>query len=402
MQSRQDGQGARQSTLRSLNLALVAEAVFARPGRLTRADVAHATGMTRSTVSRLVDQLVAGGILTEDDPVVRRGPGRPGVPLRPAPGTFVALGLEANVGHLACTAVDLAGTVMAHRLVAVDLAGSDPEATLGQLQQLGRSTLADLPSGARLTTVRVALPGIVDHQAAVLLRAPNLGWTSVDVTGPLAGLSPSGRVEVDNEADCAALTIAQATPGGADPENSFLYVSGNVGIGSATVVGGRVVAGRHGWAGELGHVCVDPAGPRCGCGATGCLEAVAGRRALLGASGHRTWESFLQAVDRGEEPARSATTAAGTALGVALASALNLLDLSQVVLGGHLADLADEITPAIRHELDTRVLAAPFEPLGITARRAAEAPGALGAAYQGVLDLIADPARALGADEGLT
>lgn len=399
MQTRPSGRSARQSTLRSLNLALVVEAVFAEPGGLTRADVAQATGMTRSTVSRLVDQLVAGGVLTEDDPVMRTGRGRPGVPLRPASGTYAALGLEANVGHLACYVVDLSGAILGHRFVADDLAGTDPEATLGRLADLGRDLLADQPEATVVSSVRVALPGIVDHDRAVLLRAPNLGWTDVDVRTPLSALMDPDSIDVDNEADCAALTIAQSAPGRVEPLDSFLYVSGNVGIGSATVMGGRVVAGRHGWAGELGHVCVDPQGPRCGCGATGCLEAVAGRRALLTAAGQPDWEAFHVALSAGEPRALATVHDAGVALGIALAGALNLLDLSHVVLGGHLATLSESLSPSIRAELQTRVLAAPFEPIGITARQTADAPGALGAAYEGVLDIISNPAGILGVED---
>ncbi|WP_232547462.1 ROK family transcriptional regulator [Propioniciclava soli] len=379
---------------------LVAQAVFARPGEFTRADVAGATGMTRSTVSRLVDQLVAGGILAEDDPA-QRGRGRPGVPLRPAPGTFVALGLEANVGHLASYVIDLAGRVLARRFVTDDLAGSDADATLARLADLGAETLADAPAGAHLLSAHVALPGIVDHDAGVLLRAPNLGWSQVAVLPHLARWASERTLTgLDNEADCAALTIAQPAPGYPGDLDSFVYVSGNVGIGSSTVLGGQVLAGRHGWAGELGHVCVDPDGPVCGCGARGCLEAVAGRRALLAASGRDDWDVLVaDAAAPDPDPALAAAlTRAGRALGIALSAALNLLDLSHVVLGGHLAELADALTPAVRAELDTRVLSGPFEPVQVSVRTAAEAPGALGAAYHGIATLLADPARVL-ADE---
>lgn len=381
---------------------LVAQAVFARPGEFTRADVASATGMTRSTVSRLVDQLVAGGVLTEDDPA-QRGRGRPGVPLRPAPGTFVALGLEANVGHLASYAIDLTGAVLARRFVADDLAGSDADATLARLAELGRETLADVPAGARLLSVHAALPGIVDHEAGVLLRAPNLGWSQVAVLPHLAPLA-SGRAVtgIDNEADCAALTIAHPAPGREGDLDSFIYVSGNVGIGSATVLGGQVLAGRHGWAGELGHVCVEPDGPRCGCGAHGCLEAVAGRRALLRATGRSDWSGLVAdavGADAAPDPVLAdALSRAGRALGIALSAALNLLDLSHVVLGGHLAELAEPLTPPLRAELDARVLSGPFAPVQVSIRTAAEAPGALGAlgaAYHGIHTLLADPARVL-------
>lgn len=387
--------GARQATLRTINLSTVARAVFAAPGSLTRADIAGASGLTRSTVSRLVDQLVAGGILGEGDPARPQGRGRPGVPLGPAEGTFVSIGLEANVGYLAATAIDLTGTVLAHRMVQEDLAASDPDATLHRLAALGKEVLRQAPN--RLLGVRVALPGIVDRGAGILLRAPNLRWREVDVRATLAGLAPEGSVVgVANEADCAAMTIAHRLPGSLDPDlESFMYVSGNVGIGSATVTAGRMFGGDHGWAGELGHVCVDPDGPACGCGARGCLEAIIGRSALLRSSGHDTWEALLAAAGTPGPRLESTLERAGRALGVALSGALNLLDLSEVVLGGHLAALAPALLPTVTDELDRRVLAAPFAPVCVRTRTTRDAAGALGAAYLGVLDMLDDPATIL-------
>ena len=109
----------RQASLRHANLALVARTVLAADTPPSRADVAAATSLTRSTVSRLVDELVAGGVLEEVESVVG-GPGRPGrpaTPLRGVTGRFAALGLQVGVGQLAARLVDLSGTVLAERLV---------------------------------------------------------------------------------------------------------------------------------------------------------------------------------------------------------------------------------------------------------------------------------------------
>lgn len=387
--------GAHQGTLRQLNLALVARAVFGDPGALTRADVATATGLTRSTVSRLVDQLVEGRILEEDDPATPMGRGRPGVPLRPAAGTFIYLGLEAKVGNLACHAVDLAGNPVAQRLVHVDLAGTDPAEALAQLADLARETLAE--TSGRLLGVRVALPGIVDQESGRLLFAPNLGWRDVDIREHLGELAPEHTVVgVANEADCAALAEAYELPGRRDPElGSFMYVSGNVGIGSAVVIDGRLRHGNHGWAGELGHVCVDPAGPPCGCGAYGCLESIVGRSALLRDTGFDSWEALVAAATDPDGELSPKLERAARSLGIALSGALNLLDLSDVVLGGNLSELAPALLPTVLDEMHVRVLSAPFAPVSVTPRPTVEAAGALGAAWSGILDLLQDPSAAL-------
>lgn len=390
--------GARQSTLRELNLGLVVRQVFAEPGVLTRADVAAVTGMTRSTVSRLVDQLLAGGVLAEGDPESRSGRGRPGVPLRPASETFVSLGIEANVGHLATYALDLAGTHLASEVQLTELAGSDPADALAALARQATAVLDRLDARPRLLSVHLAVPGIVDHDTGLLLRAPNLRWPVVDprallrAAGLDIGRAPFG---VGNEADYAALTIVQTAPGRTGDLDAFLYVSGNVGIGSASVMRGQVMAGRHGWAGELGHVCVDPDGPRCGCGATGCLEAVAGRRAMLAASGLDDWDAFLRAAEQPDPALAAVLDRVAHALGVALAGALNLLDLSHIVLGGHLAGLAPRLLPVVEEELGVRVLSAPWAQVRITTADTRAAPGALGAAYRGINELLEHPVRAL-------
>ena len=133
---------ARQSTLRTANLALVARQVLSSPEPVSRADVAAATGMTRSTASRLADDLVAAGILAELDPAPATGPGRPAVPLAPPRGTFMALGLEVNVAHMAVRAIDLSGQVLAEHVVVDDFADSDPATVLARLADSARADRA--------------------------------------------------------------------------------------------------------------------------------------------------------------------------------------------------------------------------------------------------------------------
>src|SRR5690606_16022162 len=124
--------------------------------------------------------------------------------------------------------------------------------------------------GARVAGACLALPGIVDRVSGPLRLAPNLGWADEDL-GALRTVAPFDEigVRVANEANLAAVAEIRAQHA-ARP--SFLYVSGEVGIGGALVDGGVVFKGDHGWSGELGHVTVDPNGPDCTCGSEGCLE----------------------------------------------------------------------------------------------------------------------------------
>lgn len=385
-------EGASQSRLREMNLATVLRVLFAE-APLSRADVATRTGLTRSTVSRLVDELIVNGLVVELAPDGRGTRGRPAVPIMPASHTWMGLGLELNIGHAAARLIDLAGEVVAEDVVHADFTTSDPEETLTALAESGRRLLVAAPGSAKLVGARLALPGLVDSTTGTLLRAPNLGWSMVEAAAIVARvLGGDVSVGIGNEADYAALTVARQGPGRPSPHTDFLYVSGEVGIGSALVRGSELVGGRHGWAGEIGHTCVDPTGLQCGCGARGCLETVAGQRALMAAAGVRDREALEAALVRGDERAADAVAKAGRALGIALSGALNLLDISVVVLGGHLGALSGYLLPTLTEELTTRVLAAPFDLPTIEPVVVDNAPAASGAAFAALEGVLADPA----------
>ena len=385
---------ARQSSLRQSNLALVARTVCASPVPVSRAGVAARTAMTRSTVSRLVDDLVASGVLAELAPASVAGPGRPGTPL--VPGTsLAALGLQVNASYLAARLVDLRGRVVAERVEHDDLVGCDPAPTLARLGALSRQVLAE-GEGTRLVGAGLALPGIVSSGSGRLLRAPNLGWSDVVPAELLDEAATGGAsLRVGNEADLAALTVAQAAPGRPGRLADFVYLSGEIGIGGAAVLDGRVMTGRHGWAGEVGHVCVDPDGPPCRCGSTGCLEQYAGRQAVLVAAGLPPGASPAELAERaqsGPGPARDAVAAAARALGIALAGVVNVLDIPAIVLGGHLGQIAELLRPDLEHQLRHRVLSARWVTPTIESADGDPAPGAMGAALRELSAVLDDPA----------
>src|SRR4051794_36264517 len=251
---------ARQASIRDANLRLVLSTVLGSPEPVSRAGVALATALTRSTVSRLTDELVAAGVVDELEPVRGSLRGRPGTPLV-AGRQVAALGLQVNPGFCAVRVIDLRGRVVREHLVTEDFVGSDPGETLRRVAADARRVRRTLPRALRLVGAGLALPGVGSVGGARGLSGPNLGWSGGD--GP-ARLGPRALgalpLRVANEADLAARTVAEPVPGRPGPLLDFVYVSGEVGIGGAAVIGGRVFAGRHGWAGEIGHVTVDPQG----------------------------------------------------------------------------------------------------------------------------------------------
>ncbi|HSF98801.1 MAG TPA: ROK family protein [Ornithinibacter sp.] len=388
--------GARQSSLRASNLALVARTVCASPEPISRAGVAARTSMTRSTASRLVDDLVALGVLDELEPAGTTGPGRPATPLV-AGEKLTALGLQVNAGFLAARVVDLRGRVVAERVEVGDFVGSEPEPTLARLAVLAADVLDRMPATSHLVGAGLALPGIVSSGTGTLLIAPNLGWSDVrpgDVLG--RGSTLGHRLSVGNEADLASRTVAEVAPGRPGTLSDFIYLSGEIGVGGAIVVDGRIWTGRHGWAGEIGHVSVDPDGPSCPCGSTGCLERYAGKHAILDAAGlpHTAAPAELaDRAERGDERARQAVARAARALGIALAGVVNVLDIPAVVFGGHLGQVADLLRPDLERQLRARVLSARWVTPTIVAAPADAASGATGAAMLELSSVLDRPGR---------
>jgi predicted NBD/HSP70 family sugar kinase len=348
----------RQAGVRAHNLALVLQTVAESPDPISRASVASATGLTRATVSALVDDLVTGGLLTEHAPAPRAGAGRPAIGLALAPDGPAGLGLEINVDYLAACVVDLTGAVR-HRLITrADQRPAGAAASLAGLSRLaGEARARAEADGLSIAGAALAVPGLVAADGLVRV-APNLGWTEVDVPARLRATDALADlpITVDNEANLAAMSELRAAGGG---RPSFVYVSGEIGIGAGIVLDGELYRGRHGWSGEIGHLTVYPDGRPCRCGSRGCLEQYAGQEAI---------------GDRG---------GAGAALGIALSGVVNLLDVDTLVLGGIYAPLTAELAPAIEAELRRRVLTADLAPPEL--RAAALGPDA---AMRGAAELV--------------
>ncbi|OLB77832.1 MAG: sugar kinase [Actinobacteria bacterium 13_2_20CM_2_71_6] len=386
-----------QSSLRAHNMALVLRQVATTNRPVSRADVAAATGLARATVSTLVDELVRARLLAETGRAPRTGAGRPATGLVLASTGPAGLGLEINVDYLAACVLDLAGTVRHRATEWVDQRGRPPHevvATLAQLAEAAR--VAADGQGLEIVGAAVAVPGLV--QGGLVRLAPNLDWHGVELgellSTALGGLAPGGLpLTMDNEANLAA--VGEAVPG-----DSFVYVSGEVGIGAGIVLDGELFRGTHGWAGELGHVAVHPDGPACRCGSRGCLEQYAGQEAILAAAGappHGTVADIVARAGAGESRMLAALEGAGRALGVAVAGVVNLLDVGTVVLGGSYALLAPWLAGPVEREISARVLTASWSPVTVRASRLGTEATVVGAAGSVVRAVRDDPADWLAA-----
>ncbi|MCF0092187.1 MULTISPECIES: ROK family transcriptional regulator [unclassified Micromonospora] len=395
---------ARQGSLRELNLALVLGRIAAADRPPSRADLATATGLTRATVSAVVEDLLAGQLVSEADPAPRAGAGRPARGLVLADQGPAGLGLEVNVDYLTVCVVDLAGQVRHRTVHRADLRPVAPADALARLVHLAGEARADAArQGLTLAGAALAVPGLVDDAGLVRL-APNLGWRDVAVPELLSGHPPLTdqvpgvpALVVDNEANLAALGELHSRPPG---PASFLHISGEVGIGAGIVLDGALFRGVRGWSGEIGHLPVHPEGRPCRCGGQGCLEQYAGQEAIVAGAGLVRAElpadtataRLAELAEAGDPAALRALHDAGTALGVAVAGVVNLLDLDTVVLGGGYAPLAPWLCPPVLAEIAARVLTAAWSPVTVRPSTLGPEAAAVGAAGSVVRRIVARPA----------
>lgn len=393
---------ARPIDVRRHNLALVLRQASAR-GRISRAEIARATGLTKGTVSVLVQDLLRRGLLVELGTQTEGRVGRPRSALALNGELHCGVGLEINVDYVAVCVADLLHRVRFHRVEAIDNRGLPPESVLERAVRLVELAL-EAAEGEQLSpaAVGVAVPGVVEVADGRLLLAPNLGWSDIRLGDSIAArlARPDLPVLVDNEANLAAL--GELWLGVGPGLGDYVHVSGEIGIGAGLIVGGELFRGSRGFAGEMGHVVVDPAGPPCACGGRGCLERLAGQEAILRAAGLEpspgtslgdadpALPKLLRLLGEGDPRALAAVRDAGAALGVGLADVVNVLDPESIVLGGVYAPLEPWLAAPLREALGAQTVAAPWRTLRVVASSLgpdAAVRGAAGWVIQSILSV---------------
>lgn len=376
---------ADQVTVRRHNLSVVLSHLRDH-GPRSRARLAGETGLNKATVSSLVAELVERGLVGEGE-TERATVGRPGQIIRLDGEHVVAVGAEVNVGYLSVLVLNLRGQVVARRRIALDTAALEPAFVLARLGRLLDAALVGV--AARPVGVAIAVPGLVEADTGVVRAAPNLGWTDVPVVAEISRLlgEPPYPVLLDNEANLAALAEVEAQ--GLDRDGDLILVTGATGVGGGVVVGGRLLRGAHGFAGEVGHMRVRADGPPCACGHRGCWEAAVGLNALLAAvaerePGHEPEHDPLPDLERrlaeigdraaaGDARVLAAIADIDRWLTIGASILVNVFNPHLLVLGGYFAALRPWIAGSLREELRGHVFArdvggtrVAFSPLGFT------------------------------------
>ena len=385
--------GSALERVRRANLSRVLRLVH-EDGTTARSAITRATGLNRSTVGALVGELVRLGLVVEGDPVASSAVGRPS-PTVTAAHDVVAFAANPEIDALTVAVVGLDGTEWARVRHRVDTVPTPQEASR-ELARIVAELRHDLPDGARVAGLGVAVPGIVRADDGMVRNAPHLGWRDEPFAARLADATGL-RVSAANDANLGVR--AEQLYGSARGRSHVVYVNGGAsGIGGGLVVDGRALGGRDGHAGELGHTFVDGRELDCHCGSRGCLETVVAQSLLLRAAGlGPTDADLLQESLASPAPELAAEVDRQlTFLARALRDVVLTTDPELVVLGGFLGALHEVAGDRIEELVaaQTRVVR---DGVAVTRTRLGSAILLRGAAELVLEPLIADPVGA--ADE---
>jgi len=330
-----------------------------RRGSTTRTELAAALGLTKNTVNAIVDELAAAGYVRMTGLREAGGAGRRALGVAFVPENRKAFGFQLLSRSLVGVVADLNGTPLDR--TELPLSETTPEAVVTAIADYVKERQAASPERA-FVGAGLGVPALVDPRSGRVVQSTHLGWTDVPLLAMLESALPLGRLSIGNSVKLAAQ--GELWFGAGRGAEHFAYCSFGVGIGCGIAIGGDIVRGESGLAGELGHTVVEPNGPRCACGNAGCLEAVAGLPAIFARVAAATGES-ADALDaaglaararQGDEAVLRELERAGRAIGAALAGLVNLINPRYVVCDGPLMLASDALFPIIKKEMRERSL----------------------------------------------
>jgi glucokinase-like ROK family protein len=372
-------------SLRELNRGRVIDALRGR-GTASRAEIARATGLSRSTVSSIVSDLIAAGLLTEQAEAtgVAHGEagGRPPVLLSLNPSAGLAVGVDFGHTHLRVAVSDLSHEVLAETWRELDVDHSAEEG-LNAAAELVDEVLREAKSDRKgVIGVGMGLPGPINRATGAVGSSSILpGWVGVN-----AAMEMERRlrlpVRVENDANLGAL--AEFVWGSGRGHSDVIYIKLSSGVGAGLLFGGKLHEGAGGTAGEIGHIPAQNGTAICRCGSRGCLETVASVRAIAAqvaaSRGEEVTPRDLLKLIADQDPAASRLIGeAGREIGVALAGLCNLVNPNCVIIGGDLSAAGDLITEPVLESIRRYAITSAADQVSVVAGVLGERAELLGA-----------------------
>jgi glucokinase-like ROK family protein len=359
--------------VRQINLSVIMNHLR-KKAPISRAGLAQATGLNKTTVSSLVDELLQRQFVREIG-FTSAGKGHPAIMLNLNPAAGFIVGCEIGVDFILVVCTNFAPEIIWRHEEHTD-PSMGQQAILDRVRALLNEAIKmGYQDYGVLLGIGVGVAALIDQSTGTMLFAPNLRWMDpFPIRAMLQESFPQAPLIVDNEANIAAL--GEHYFGAAQDHDEVLYISAGVGLGGGIVHDGRVFSGVAGVGAEFGHMTMDPDGELCSCGNFGCWETQVSQRALfrhirksfeqgetgmlfqlVNSDGNQlTVLMIVDAARAGDAVALAALEKVGKDLGIGVASLVNALNPELVVCGGILSLAGEFLMPAATKEIQQRAL----------------------------------------------
>ena len=341
--------------VRSHNASLIVQLLW-REKSISRAEISRRTGLSRSTVSAICEELAERELTRDLGPGPSNG-GKPPQLIGFREDAYHLVGMDLGASHTTVLVTDLRGNTLASHSLPADSrdnphdAIANANACLMRCQEQPSSTGAGSLASASASRAR-STPRNRRSSPRILPA-----WQGVDYLG-LLNIPEGMPVWVDNDANLGGL--AELWWGGGERPKSLVFIKASMGVGAGLIMNGEVYRGANAWAGELGHIVIDPSGPLCVCGRKGCLVSFIGQMGVLDqyanqaqtpADAPATLHELIERADAGDALALEVLRASGRHLGAAVTNLLHVLNPQHVIVGGALALAGEHLLSGVREAL---------------------------------------------------
>ncbi len=391
--------GGNAKMVRSINRSVILNLIRTRQP-ISRVEIARLTGLNKSTVSSIVNDLILENLIAEQE-LQDQNPGRNPIQLSLKQGThFVgAINLDSVVSRVAI--MDINGN-MIQKMRFSSHSDNDPEKLLKNaadyLRKLQKRTGVETLEG-----IGVSVAGIVDRTREYVHAAPNLDWHDLEIGALLRRYFPEQEnIRFENDAKASALAELWFGEGRIKQINDFVFLSVGIGIGSGIVVNKKLLDGFNHSAGEFGHTTLFENGELCKCGNRGCLEVYASDRATVkrftqitdtfprNDSKELMLNDLLGLARQGNGEAILALKDTGKYLGMGIANIVKAVDPQAIVIGGKISQAWEYIYPEIMNTVKTNDLFHLSRTLEILPSSLKIRPRLLGAATLAIREMFSD------------
>lgn len=354
--------------MREKNLSTVLRLIHAQPP-ISRAQLAVLTGLNKSTVSSLVDELISRGLVHETGSN-SVGTGRPATTLEINPQAGLIIGVELGVDFVSVAVADFLGHILWQCQEDADPTGGYQKTIDQTLKIVKKAMTVNKSKGSRFLGLGLATPGTVDLNEGVLIFAPNLHWHNVPFR-KIFSEHTKLNTYIENDANAAA--IAEHLFGTTRQSHDFIFIFAGVGIGSGLFLDGHLYRGKNGYAGEIGHSPIMVEGPptTCHCGNRGCWETYANQYSIIRRVQARleiksdtiipklmaeqnaplSISLIKQAAEMDDSIAIDVLAEAGSAMGKGFTGLINIFNPEKIILGGPLSAVGEYLLPAIKETI---------------------------------------------------